>query len=423
MAVTRQPVPAGNYSQGSEFVDEAGPRSPFLVPGVGLVLIAALTLVHGSWAAQLVLVPLLLIVPGLLLLQALRVPGDTIALNPMYVPAAGLLVLLGSGLAVDLAGPAIGISAPLRTVPLLIGLELVCVALLLCSLNAPQDTRIPWEDFPRPLTLAWPFVLPLLGAAGALRLNSGHGDNVAVLAATCVLVALIAGFLYAPRCDDSLLAVLGYAAGLAMMWSFSLRGDLVYGFDISNEYHSMSQTVAAGSWHFSHPNDAYGAMLSVTVLPTELHELSGVPALFIFKVVYPAIGALIPVAVFYLARRVITGRWAFMTVALLIMQQTFFQQMPALDRQEVATVLFAVLIAVVLDTSLPRRSRFLAASLLSLGVVLSHYSTAYMAIPLFAMAVAFQWIVSWFRDIPRLSGAVLLACVVAIAGWPSGTGR
>ena len=111
-----------------------------------------------------------------------------------------------------------------------------------------------------------------------------------MLATLVVIILLVAGFLFAPRCDDSLLVVIVFAAALAMMWSFSLRGDLVYGFDISSEYYSLNQTVTSGIWHFSHPNDAYGAMLSVTVLPAELHALSGMPALLIFKVVYPVIG-------------------------------------------------------------------------------------------------------------------------------------
>ena len=60
-----------------------------------------------------------------------------------------------------------------------------------------------------------------------------------------------------------------------------------------------------GVWHAAHPGDAYGAMLSVTVMPAELHALSGVPALLIFKVVYPMIFALFPVAIFGLARKIL----------------------------------------------------------------------------------------------------------------------
>jgi uncharacterized membrane protein len=392
------------------------PGHPLIAPAIGLVLLAVLTAVHGSWAAQVLLVPLLLIVPGVILLRALRISGETVAQNPVYVPAASVLVLMASGLAIDLIGPRAGIAAPLRAAPLLIALEVVCIALLLCSLNAPAETRIPWDRLSNPARLAWPLLIPLLSAAGALRLNSGHADHVAVLAAVVVIIMLVAGFLFAPWCDYSLLTVGIFAAALAMMWSFSLRGDLVYGFDISSEYYSLNQTVVAGVWHFAHPNDAYGAMLSVTLLPAELHALSGMPALLIFKVVYPVIGAFFPVAVFGLARRVLTGRWSFLAAALVVMQQTFFQQLVALARQEVAMLLFAALIPAVLDDGQSRRRRWVFVSLLSLGMVVAHYSTAYLAIPLLAVAAVLQWVISWFRPIPRVAGTLLLACVMTVGG-------
>lgn len=416
MTLRQYPPDAPHSRQARQPDVTAEPRHPLAVPIGGLVLLAVLTPLHGSWAVQLLLVPLLLIVPGVIFLRTLRVSGNAIALHPVYLPAASVLVLMGSGLAIDLIGPLMGISAPLRTAPLLIALEVVCVVLLACSLNAPPETEIPWSSLPQPAGLAWPLLIPLLSAAGALRLNSGHSNHVAMIAVVVVIIALLAGFLLAPWCENSLLLVIVFAAALGMMWSFSLRGDLVYGFDISNEYYSLNQTVTAGVWHVSHPNDAYGAMLSVTVLPAELHALSGVSALLTLKVVYPLIGALFPVGVFCLARRVLAGRWAFMAAALVVMQETFFQELPALARQEVAMLLFAALILAVLDRSQSLRTRWTFVCLLSLGMVVSHYSTAYMAIPLLAIAAALQWLASWIRPVPRITGAVLLACVVSVAG-------
>jgi uncharacterized membrane protein len=323
---------------------------------------------------------------------------------------------LFSGLAIDLIGPRVGIAAPLEVAPLLIALEVVCFALLACSLSASPETQIPWNSLSQPVRNAWPLLIPLLSAAGALRLNSGHSASVAEVAVVVVMIAAAAGFLFAPWCDRSLLVVGIFALGLAMMWSFSLRGDLVYGFDISNEYYALEQTVTAGVWHVSHPDDAYGALLSLTVLPAELHALTGIPALLIFKVVYPVIGALFPVGVFCIARCILPGRWSFLAAALVLMQQTFFQQMPALARQEVATLLFAVLLLAILDNTQSRRTTWTFVSLLSLGVVVSHYSTAYLAIALLGIAVVFQWLASWIRLVPRITGAALLACVISIAG-------
>jgi uncharacterized membrane protein len=379
-----------------------------------LALIALLVPLHALWAVQAVLVPLLLVVPGALLLQALRIPGHAVSSFPVYVPCASLVVLIASGLAVDLVGPLIGVAAPLRTGPLLVGLELACLALLAASVKAPSSLAIPWHSLPSPTRLAGPLILPLLAAAGALRLNSSHGNGVAVVATAACVAVLIAALVVAPRLDKSLLVVILYAAGLAMMWSVSLRGDLVPGFDIASEYYDLHQAVLTGIWHTAHPGNAYGAMLSVTVMPAELHFLSGVPDLLVFKVVYPAIGALLPVAVFSLARRILSRRWAFAAATFVLAQA--FSDLPGVARQEIATVLFAALLAATLDVRMQRRSQWALVALLGLAMAVSHYSTTYVAITLIGLTLPLQWVLSWFREIPRVTGAVAVAFIAALAG-------
>ena len=200
-------------------------RRPLLVPVVGLILLAVLVPFDESWAAQVLLTPLLLILPGVILLRALRISGSAIAANPVYVPAASLVVLIGSGLAVDLVGPRIGVVEPLRAPPLLVGLEIACAALIACSRKAGDETRIPWDEIPRPGRLAWPVLIALLGAAGALRLNAGHGNQVAALAILVVTGVLAVVLLIAPAIDDALLVVVAYTSSVSMLWSFALRGD------------------------------------------------------------------------------------------------------------------------------------------------------------------------------------------------------
>jgi len=385
-----------------------------LGPYIGaLALIAVLVPLHSFWAAQVLLVPLLLVVPGAILLRALRVPLGAVSSFPVYVPCASLIVLLGSGLLVDLIGPLIAVAAPIRAAPMLVGLEVVCLALLAKSRNVPSSVAIPWRPFASLARLTWPFILPLVAVAGALRLNSGHGNGVAVIATAACVVVLVTAIVLAPRLDRSLLAVIVYAAGLAMMWSMSLRGVLA-GFDITSEYYKLHQTVLTGIWYPVHHNDAYGAMLSVTVMPAELHFLSGVPDLLMFKVVYPAVGALLPVAVFGLARRVLSHRWAFAAATFVVVQA--FADLPMIARQEIALVLFAALLAAMLDARIQRRSQWALVALLGLAMAVSHYSTTYVAITLIALMLPLQWVLSRFRELPRVTGAVVVAFIVALAG-------
>ena len=51
-----------------------------------------------------------------------------------------------------------------------------------------------------------------------------------------------------------------------------------------------------------------------------------------------------------------------------------------------------------------------------LAMAASHYSTTYVAITLIGLMLPLQWVVSWFCEMPRVTGAVAVAFVVALAG-------
>jgi len=384
----------------------ASERVRFVVPWLLLLaLIAALVPVRGNWAAAAALLVLLMTVPGRLLLRALAVPGDAIAASPVYVPAASILVLLGAGLGVDLLGPKLGVAVPLRSGPVLAGVEVVSLLLLAAGLvPRPERVSIPWRGARSRAIRGWPLALPLLGAAGALRLTAGHSPAVAIVAVAAAGAALFAGLVFARRLSLGQLTLILYGAGLALAWGFSLRGHFVYGWDITAEYHVLTSTWANGVWHTAHPQDAYGAMLSLTVLPAAIHALTGVSSLVLLKAVYPALFALFPVAMFTLASRLLSRRYAFVAAAFVAVQNYFFQQLPAIARQEIGLLLFVVLVAAVFDTRLRGRSSAGWILLLGLGVAVSHYSTTYMALALFGVALILQLVVSLFRDLPRFSG-------------------
>ncbi|HTT54256.1 MAG TPA: hypothetical protein VMH35_22930 [Streptosporangiaceae bacterium] len=382
---------------------------------LALAAVAVLVPLHRWWAAQVLLVPLLLIVPGSILLQALRIPSRVVRSFPVYVPCASIIVLFGAGVAVDMAGPLAGVAEPLRAVPLLIGFEVTCAGLLVACASAPADVTIEWRSPRRPVRVAVPLLIPLAAAAGAMRLNTGHGNTVAVVAAVAIVGSLIVAAALSARLDQALLEMVLYSAGLAMIWACSLRGDPLYGFDISAEYQRLSHTVSTGIWPFAHPGDAYGAMLSVTVMPAELHVLSGIPALLIFKVVYPMIFALFPVAIFGLARKVLVRPWAFIAAAFTIGQYAF-TELATLARQEIALVLFAALIAAMLDSRVRRGPRWRLVALLGVALAVSHYSTTYLAITLLGLLVPLQFGLSWIRRVPRVTGAVVVAFLATLAG-------
>src|SRR3954453_10526815 len=153
-------------------------------------------------------------------------------------------------------------------------------------------------------------------------------------------------------------------------------------------------------------------MLSLTVLPSLLHALAGTSTLLLLKAVYPVFAALFALGVLHLAGRYVRPRFALLAVAVIITQNYFFQQMPALARQEPALLAFVALLAAVLLTGVRRRVQAGLIVVLASGMVVSHYSTTYLAISMLAIAVIGGAV---FTVVRRPTGAVLATLVAFVA--------
>ncbi len=377
---------------------------------VAIGLITALVPLNRLWAAQAVLTILLLVVPGVIFLRMLRVPGRVVSSFPVYVPCASIVVLYAAGLAANFVGPLLGDPAPLRTLPLLCCIVSLCILMLAASFRVPQSVEISWTLFSQPVRRYLPLMVPLISAAGALRLNAGHSNFVAVIAIVISIILVVVSIFRAQKVDKTALCIIIFALALAATWSFSLRGDPLNAFDIATEYQRLHQTIVAGIWHTSHIDDAYGAMVSVTVMPAELHFLTGVTPLMIFKLVYPCVYAFFPVATFSIARTILPRSLSFVAAAFVVGQYSF-AEISGFARQEIALVVFVSLIMVMFDARIPRCSQWLLSAFFGISLVLSHYSSTYLAVTIVGLIIMIQFIVSFFRDVPHVSGAVLIGFI------------
>jgi uncharacterized membrane protein len=383
---------------------------------LGLIAIGALLPLRGTWLADLLLVGLSLSVPGILALRALGVPAAAVIAYPIYIPAAALLVLMTAGTSADLIGPIVGIARPLHgdtTALAALGLGFV---LWLLGIRRDSTAGFPWRELlDRPMLLA-PLALPLLAGAGALMLNNGEGPLAARLAAILTAASLLFCLLRAGRLGRAQVAMLLFGCALAAEWAFSLRSQEIIGFDIATELHIAQQTQTLGVWYLGHHNDPYGAMLSLTILPSILASLTGCTPLIAFKVLYPVLAAMIPASIFLVSERVMRPGFAAGAAALLIAQSYFFQLLPEIARQEIGMLFFAALIAALFDTGLTRYSRLRLLSALAVGLVVSHYSSTYLAIPAVLIALVGHAILGRVRRIPWLSQGLLCVALVLTGG-------
>jgi hypothetical protein len=362
-----------------------------------------------------VLLALAFTVPGVLLLRALRLRGRAVREYPVFVPAAALAVLLAAGLFANLVGPQVGISAPLHgntTALTVIGASLI---LWLIGLPAPSAARLPWRlAAANPGSLA-PLILPLIAAAGALLMSHDHGTGVARAGQILVALTLLVGLPLSSRLTRGQVAMLLFGCALAAEWAFTLRSQEVVGYDITSELRIAQHIQAVGIWHPFNRNNAYGAMLSITVLPSTIASLTGCSPLICFKVVYPVVAALLPLSVFFIGERLMRRSYAAGAASLLIVQAYFFQQLPQLARQEIALLLFAAFIGTLVADRIRLGPRLALITVFGAGVVVSHYSSTYLAIPIVLASLILSMLLAHFRR-PAMAGRLLWAAVVLIGG-------
>lgn len=373
-----------------------------------------------------VALPILLVLPGLLVLRAL---GGRWYGWPALVHAVplSLAVLMASGLVLALLpGPALATGACLAAVD-------VAVALLAAATRRrgrPPDP-LPWRlaraTVPGSIGVLAGGAAVDLAVLGATSLNAGGSPAAALAGLGCAVVAFAAAVMTARRGHTGVAATVIYLVALAVLLATSLRGTVVTGHDIKIEYRVLLDVLAAGSWQPGGPYPGYNSCLSLTVLPAMLAKLLGIAALDVFRACFQVIFALVPVATFLLARRLLRPAYAVLVAGLFVAFPTFVNDMPMLNRQEIALLFFTVGLLTLLDRRAPTARRTVLLLILATGLTVSHYSSAGVCAAVLLLGWLAHRLRRWWQrpaapDVRPSPGVAAATMILLVLGWSALTG-
>lgn len=356
-----------------------------------------------AWPFTLLLFICLSFLPGIALLRTFRIVLKNTSVGVLYSFGLSILVLMLSGLIANQALPLIGVPRPLEFWGALGTWNAVTILIITAAIISNRyKILIERWSFSEWKTPAWLLLVlsplaPCLATLGAFRLNNG-GDAVLAGATLCyIAVLVIYAFLLRRRLPDGLLAWFIFCIGLAILLMTSMRGWDIVGHDIEREFRVYSLTHLHGLWNIALDRDPYNACLSITILPEMFSRLLDISGLAVFKVILQIIFAACPVAVYVLLRQYAPKLGALVGCLLFISYPTFINDSAMLTRQGVAYLFFALALLVMANKL--QNMRFKVTFLLcALGVVLSHYSTAYMFVGLFGGAVLCKLGFSLWRE-------------------------
>lgn len=336
----------------------------------------------------------LCIVPGLLTMILFRIAvadfwgylGIAISLSLIEIV---LVALIGNTLLPD-----IGISRPLDATVLVpdISVFLSMMILEIWRRRRTFEFRLPRYmlfDTARGAILGLaPILFVPIAIAGAFRLNNG-ADGTLILCMLVAIAAYAAFAVYAAGTEDrEVLPAILFSLALSLLFMNSLRGWHVTGHDIQREFSVFRLTKMDGIWSIARYRDAYNACMSITILPTIFSNLTAIADPYIYKALFQGLFATAVPVIFLSIRRYASAAVAFLSTFFFIAFPTFYQDMPFLNRQEIAFIFLASMIFVIFERPLPLSVRRTLFVILGIGMALSHYSTVYVFVAIL-IALAF----------------------------------
>lgn len=249
-------------------------------------------------------------------------------------------------------------------------------------------------------------LLPLAGAMASFWHNTSLLLLLFLIAAIVPSVTIISLGLKADR---------GFMTAIACISLFLLlsatmaSGDLL-GWDIHQEYSIFLQVLQECVWR-PRVDIPYNSVLSISILPVILSEVSGLDGLGVFKIIYPLLFSMVPVVLYKAYRKALPPVAAFLSVLLFMSYSTFSVELIALARQEVAELLLVLTLWILLWRKTSRSAgTVVTILLLTLGIITAHYSLAY----LYLFLLVFSFFLSRiFGKNSRLVDSTLLVITVS----------
>jgi uncharacterized membrane protein len=222
-------------------------------------------------------------------------------------------------------------------------------------------------------------VLPILTYLGSIW-NTAYYNNSLLLVAI-LLVSLLAfvtclpGNLVPEKFYPLVIATVSICLLFHVLW----MSPYLVGWDVNLEYFLFELVKSSGHWNVAYPL-YYNSALSVTILPVLVQSILAADDTALFKTMYPLAFSLVPVILFLAYKNIVDSKRAFVSAIFLSSYTAYFTEVDFIGKQEIAEVIIALLILLTLSSGskAKRLGRSLTMILLIVGLVISHYSSAYL---------------------------------------------
>ena len=275
--------------------------------------------------------------------------------------------------------PFFGISRPISTVSLMITMSMVVLGLGYISYK--RDRKFSDPGFievkgilsPPALFLC---LIPFLSIFGSYQVNF-HQNNIILAFLIIVLsitVVLIGFNKFIPK---KMYPLAVFVIAISLLYHRSLTSMYLCGWDIQFECYLCNLVKINSIWDATIPT-TYNAMLSIVMLAPIFSDICGMRITWVFKIFYPLIFALVPLGLYRVFQKQTNDTIAFLSVFFFVSIYTFYSEMLALARQQIAELFLVLLVLLMIDKNIDRVKRTGVFVIFAFSLAVSHYGLSYI---------------------------------------------
>jgi len=177
--------------------------------------------------------------------------------------------------------------------------------------------------------------------------------------------------------EDHIFEILVWSVSLSLILSTASFSQYLWGWDIQREFAIFQQVSRTGVWNFG--NDfIYNSSISISILPAMVQALTGLDGQDVFKFIYPLVFSIVPVVLYKIYRRFSSPKAAFLSVFLVMSYYPFYNELVHIGKQMIAELLMVLLLWILVSEVNEKSLGVVGALLLSVGLITSHYTLAYI---------------------------------------------
>jgi uncharacterized membrane protein len=356
------------------------------------IALGLLMLVTQTWLSVPLGLLYVLIIPGFLMLLTIQRAVSLSWSTVIYSLAIGITLFTFLALFVNVIGRLLGNTHPL-TIDSLVIANFLLIAVLSVGQRRWALTRPALQlHFTRlEIGLLASALLLVIGmATGAILLNNGASGIISFICFLTIPILFIVLFWKSQGIKSGVVICTLWLIALGLLFSGWLRSWYVSGPDVSLEYRLAEIVSTNNLWSLDTIKHAYNACLSVSLFAPAIGIVTKSSLVVVFKFVIPFLYSFTVPIVYLIAKRFLEKRAGIVAAAFFMAQPVFVVWWWIPIRQQVAFLLFGAALLLITEFKRHSRQSLLILLILSLGLVVAHYTTALIAIAYFVIV----WLVA-----------------------------